>query len=73
MLIMSNICLTDRGYELLYSLATTFKLKQLSDDSRKLNFTIGQKVWSLHQHFSQSYFKVTEISTSCTVSAVDII
>lgn len=65
--------MSDRGYELLYSLAATFKLNQLTTDSPRSNFTIGQEVWSLYQHFSQSYLKATEISTFCTVSAVEII
>lgn len=78
MLLVNSIPLvhlyTDRGYELaiisIYSLATTFKLKQFTADSPQSNFTIGQKVWSLYQHFSQFYSKATEISV---VSAGDFI
>lgn len=50
MSIMNNICLTEDMN--LYSLTTTFKLKQLTADSPQSNFTAGQKAWSLYQHFS---------------------
>lgn len=70
MLIMSNKLFINRGYELLYSLATVLKLKQLTADSPQTTSTLAKKFC---YYIIISYLKVSEIIKSCTTSVADVI
>lgn len=59
----------NRGYELLYSLATMLKLKQLTADSPQTTSPLAKK---LGYYIIISYLKVSEIINSCTASVADI-